>query len=232
MAAGPVALIIGAGPGISAAFASDLRKAGYRVALAARNAERVQSIAAPINADAFTVDAGDNDSIVKLFADVGSFYGADPEVVLYNAGSGFQVAGDCGTVDYSLVAPAIQIAAVGAFVAGHEAGKRMIPKGKGAIFFTGATAGLKTFPKRTVFAMGKFALRALAQSLYKELSPQGIHVCHFVIDGAVRSPTGDTAVDDAAFTPENISKSYMAALHQPKGAWSWEMELRSKDEKF
>ena len=110
----------------------------------------------------------------------------------------------------------------------------MISQGSGAIFLTGATAGVKAFPKKSVFAMGKFAMRGLAQSMYKELSPLGIHVCHFVIDGGVRPWPGETldSLPEGSFTAEAIASSYMLALAQPKGAWSWEIELRSKDEKF
>jgi len=142
--------------------------------------------------------------------------------------------GDVGTIDYAAATAAIHVTAIGALVTGHEAGKRMAPLGKGAIFFTGATAGIKAFPKRGVFAVGKFGLRALAQSLYKELSPLGIHVVHFVIDGGVRPWKGETleSLPEGSFTADAIAESYFLALQQPKGAWSWEIELRSKDEKF
>ena len=116
---------------------------------------------------------------------------------------------------------------MGAFVAAQEAAKRMVPKNRGAIFFTGATASVKGFAGSSGFAMGKFAVRGLAQSLARELSAFGIHVAHFVIDGAVKT---DSAND--AMTADAIAQTYMAILNQPKAAWTWEIEIRSKDEKF
>jgi len=219
------ALIIGAGPGISAAFAEALVAAGYQVALAARNAEKLHPLAAAIGAHPFLADAGSAASLVQLFADVERELGP-PEVVLFNPSA--RVRGDLLSLDVGAAAQAIQTTAIGALVAAQEAARRMLPRGRGAIFFTGATAGVKGFAGSSVFAMGKFALRGLAQSLARELSPAGIHVVHFVIDGAV-AKEGD---GPAAFTPRNIARSYMAALAQPPGAWSWELELRSSTEKF
>jgi NAD(P)-dependent dehydrogenase (short-subunit alcohol dehydrogenase family) len=187
------ALIIGAGPGISLSFGKKLVDAGYRVAVASRNLEKLLPLAASISAEPFIVDCASNDSIVELFKNVEASFGDAPEVVLYNAGlanAGAHVSGDCGTIDYTAAALGVQLTAIGAFVACQEAGKRMIPKKRGAIFFTGATAGIKAFPKRSVFAMSKFALRGLAQGMYKELSPHGIHVCHFIIDGRVITDPG------------------------------------------
>ena len=226
------ALIIGTGPGISFAFAKKLVEAGYRVAVASRDLAKLTPLAASISAEPFVVDCADTNSIVNLFKNVETFFGTSPEVVLYNTGSA--VSGEVGTIDYGAAALSLQVSTLGAFVASQEAGKRMVTKGSGSIFFTGATAGIKGFPKRSVFAMGKFALRGLAQALYKELSPQGIHVCHFVIDGGVRPYPGETLenLPVGSFTAEAIAQSYMLALAQPSGAWSWELELRAKDEKF
>jgi short-subunit dehydrogenase len=227
-----VALIIGAGPGVSLSFGRALMKEGYRVAFASRDLAKLTPLAASIGADPFKVDTVNNDDIVRLFAAVDEFYQVSPDVVLYNASAGHAARGDCGSIEYTQVATAIQISAVGAFVTAQEAGKRMVLNKKGAIFFSGATAGVKGFPRSPVFAMGKFALRGLAQSMYKELSPKGIHVCHFVLDGAIKDLTGHTEVDRVAFTGDAIAQTYMAALAQPAGAWSWEIEVRTKDEKF
>jgi NAD(P)-dependent dehydrogenase (short-subunit alcohol dehydrogenase family) len=160
-----------------------------------------------------------------LFRDVDRTLG-QPEVVLYNPSS--RVRGDLLSLDPLAAAAAIQTTAIGALVTAQEAARRMLPRGRGSIFFTGATAGVKGFARSSVFAMGKFALRGLAQSLARELAPAGIHVVHFVIDGAVVKE-GDKP---GAFTPEAIARSYMAALAQPSGAWSWEIELRSHAETF
>lgn len=221
----PVALIIGAGPGISGAFGQALIADGYQVALAARNREKVQALADALGAVAFEVDAASPPSLVRLFDDVDHALG-QPEVVLYNPSA--RIRGDLLSLDIADATAAIQTTAVGALVAAQEAARRMLPSSRGSIFFTGATAGVKGFARSSVFAMGKFALRGLAQSLARELGPAGIHVVHFVIDGAV-------ARDDAApgaLTPQAIAASYMAALHQPPGAWSWELELRSHTEPF
>ena len=221
----PVALIIGAGPGISAAFARSLRAAGYRVALASRNLDRLRPLADGIGATPFAADAASADSLGKLFAEVDAALG-EPEVVLYNPSA--RVRGELLALDAEAVAAAVHTTAMGAFVVAQEAARRMLPKGRGALFFTGATASVKGFAGSAAFAMGKFAVRGLAQSLARELSPKGIHVAHFVIDGGVHQ--GDSRPSN--LTPEAIAQSYMAVLAQPKGAWSWEVELRSFDEKF
>lgn len=221
----PVALIVGAGPGISGAFAEALVAADYQVAVAARNLGKLQPLAAAIGATAFEVDASTPASIVGLFRTVDLALGA-PDVVLYNPSA--RIRGDLLSLDIQAATAAIHTTAVGALVTAQEAARRMLPRGTGSIFFTGATAGVKGFAKSSVFAMGKFALRGLAQSLARELSPAGIHVVHFVIDGGVTKPS-DTLGE---FTPQAIARSYMAALAQPKGAWSWEVELRSHKEPF
>ncbi len=221
----PVALIIGAGPGISGAFARALRAAGHAVALASRDLGRLQPMADAMGAHAFAVDAAQAGSLQQLFTDVDAALGS-PQVVLYNPSA--RVRGDLLSLDPQAVAAAVNTTAIGAFVAAQEAARRMLPQGRGAIFFTGATAGIKGFAKSSAFAMGKFALRGLAQSLARELSPAGIHVAHFVIDGGVQK-------DDApagSLTPDAVAQSYMAVLAQPPGAWSWEIELRSHTETF
>lgn len=219
-----IALIVGFGSGISFQFAKELINNGYIVAVASRNLEKSQGLASTIGATPFQADASSAESIQQLFVDVEHRLG-DPEVVLYNPSA--RVRGDFLALDSNHAAQALHTTAMGAFVTAQEAAKRMIPKKRGAIFFTGATASVKAFPKSSVFAMGKFAVRGLAQSLAKELGPEGIHVAHFIIDGAVRE---DGGVDE--FTARNIAQSYFSVLQQPPGAWSWELELRSKDEKF
>ena len=221
----PVAFVVGAGPGISGAFARALRQAGYEVALASRDLARLKPLADVMGAHALAVDAASIDSLRGAFAEVDRRLGP-PAVVLYNPSA--RVRGELLSVDAQAVADTLQTTAVGAFVVAQEAARRMLPKRQGAIFFTGATAGVKGFARSSAFAMGKFALRGLAQSLARELSPAGIHVAHFVIDGAVRAGSDDPA----AFTPAAIARTYMAVLAQPPGAWSWEVELRSHAEPF
>jgi NAD(P)-dependent dehydrogenase (short-subunit alcohol dehydrogenase family) len=238
------------GPGISIQFGKRLAASGYRVAVASRSLEKLTALAQSIGATPFTVDCASTDSVVGLFTDVETQMGGPPDVVLYNTGAGFNNGGECGTLSYDKIAESMQISSISAFVAVQEAGKRMIPRGQGAIFLTGATgsfmrhfssisyiccsAGVKAFPEAAVFAMGKFALRGMAQSMYKELSPKGIHVCHFVIDGGIRPYPGERVEDlpRGSFTADVIADSYMLALAQPQGAWSWEIELRGIDETF
>lgn len=221
----PVALIVGAGPGISLAFAESLRQAGYEVGVASRNLEKLRPLAESVGARPFVVDVSASTSIVELFETVEEGLG-EPDVVLFNPSA--RVRGDLLSLDVAAAAAAIQTTAIGALVTAQEAARRMLPRGRGTILFTGATAGVKGFARSSVFAMGKFALRGLAQSLARELGPQGIHVVHFVIDGGVVQGSEDVEV----FTPRAIAQSYMAAIAQPKGAWSWEVELRSNVEPF
>lgn len=220
-----VALIVGAGPGISAAFAQVLVADGYRVALAARNLNRLRPLALRIGAMPFEADAASAQSLVRLFSEVDRALGP-VDVVLYNPSA--RIRGDLLSLDIEAAAAAIQTTAIGALVTAQEAARRMLPRASGSIFFTGATAGVKGFARSTVFAMGKFAVRGLAQSLARELGPAGIHVVHFVIDGAVV----EDSPEPGAFTAQAIAQSYRAALNQPRGAWSWELELRSQSEPF
>jgi NAD(P)-dependent dehydrogenase (short-subunit alcohol dehydrogenase family) len=221
----PVALIVGAGPGISAAFGEALIADGYDVALASLNVEKLSRLAAQMDAKAFVADASSPPSLASLFSEVEAKLG-EPEVVLFNPSA--RVRGDLLTLDMEAASAAIQTTAIGALATAQEAARRMLPRGRGSIFFTGATAGIKGFARSSVFAMAKFAVRGLAQSLARELGPQGIHVVHFVIDGGVVQ--GSQALD--VLSPRALARSYMAALAQPSGAWSWELELRSHTEPF
>jgi NAD(P)-dependent dehydrogenase (short-subunit alcohol dehydrogenase family) len=221
----PVALIVGAGPGISLAFAEALVGAGYAVGMASRNLDKLRPLAASVGAIPFTVDASSADSIVRLFSSADQALGV-PDVVLFNPSA--RIRGDLLSLDMTAAADAIQTTAIGALVTAQEGARRMLPRGRGALLFTGATAGIKGFARSSVFAMGKFAVRGLAQSLARELGPQGIHVVHFVIDGGVVQESSDPN----AFTPRAIAQSYMAAIAQPRGAWTWEIELRSSSEPF
>lgn len=220
-----VALIVGAGPGISGAFAEALVAAGYKVALASRNRGKLQPVAAAIGAMAFEVDVSAASSVVRLFDNVDRALGA-PDMVLFNPSA--RIRGELLSLEMEAAAAAIRVTTVGALVTAQEAARRMLPRGRGSIFFTGATASVKGFARSAVFSMGKFALRGLSQSLARELGPAGIHVVHFIIDGAVVQNNDDLD----AFTPRAIARSYMAVLSQPPGAWTYEVELRSNVEPF
>jgi NAD(P)-dependent dehydrogenase (short-subunit alcohol dehydrogenase family) len=126
--------------------------------------------------------------------------------------------------------------AFGGFLVAQSAARRMLPRGRGSIFFTGASASVKGFANSSPFAMGKFALRGLAQSLARELSPQGLHVAHFVIDGAIRQGADDPRIaqrgEDGVLLPDEIASTYLHVHRQHRSAWSWEVELRPWSEKF
>ncbi len=225
------ALIIGAGPGISASLARRLSTIGVQVGLAARNVDKLKPLAEDTAAAVFAVDASQPEQMAKLFLDMERQY-AEPDVVIYNASS--RVPGPLSSVDPAAVEKAIAITTFGAFLAAQQAAKRMEPKGHGAILFTGASAGMKGFAQSAAFAMGKFGLRGLAQSAARELGPKGIHVAHFNIDGGVRSrarpdPNGQL---DSTLDPDAIAQTYIDVLMQPRNAWSHEIDLRPWTEQF
>ena len=132
---------------------------------------------------------------------------------------------------------ALLILAYGGFLVAQAAAQRMLPQGAGTILLTGASASVKGYPQSAVFAMGKFALRGLAQSMARELAPKGIHVAHFVIDGGVRNAEkgrveGGNAAPDSFLDPLAIAQNYMHVVQQPRSAWTWEVELRPWVERF
>ena len=228
------ALIVGAGSGISAAFARALYGEGYRVALAARATEKLGALAKDIDALALAVDATDAEGVAKLFAEVDRVFDR-LDVVLYNAS--YRTRGPFLDLDPKEVAKSIEVSAFGGFLVAQAAARRMVKQGDGAIFFTGASASVKGYALSAPFAMGKFALRGLAQSMARELQPKGIHVAHFVIDGGVRNAErgrteGAGATPDSLLDPVAIAETYMAVLKQPRSAWSLEVELRPWVEKF
>ena len=225
------ALIVGAGPGISASVARGLAAAGLKVGLAARNVEKLGPLAAEIRAQAFVVDATDPAAVVRLFDDAETRLG-EPDVVVYNASA--RAHGPIAELDPEAVRKAVEVSAYGGFLVVQQAARRMIPHGRGAILLTGASASVKGYPLSAAFAMGKFALRGLAQSTARELGQKGIHVAHFVIDGGVRSARRPDPADrpDSTLDPDGIAQTYLDVLRQPRSAWSLEVELRPWVETF
>lgn len=225
------ALIVGAGAGISASVARRLAAAGLKVGLAARDVGKLGPLATEISAETFAVDASDPAAVASLFEAVDDRLG-EPDVVVYNASG--RVRARIVELEPEQVRRAIEVSAFGGFLVVQQAARRMVPRGHGAILLTGATASVKGFPLSSVFAMGKFALRGLAQSAARELAPQGVHVVHFVIDGGVRSATRPDPADrpDSTLDPDAIAQSYVDVLRQPRSAWSWEIELRPWVETF
>ena len=176
-------------------------------------------------------DAVEPDQVARLFTAVEAATGA-PDVVVYNASA--RARGPVAELVPAEVEPAIMVSAFGGFLVAREAVRRMVPKAHGAILFTGASASVKGYPLSAPFAMGKFALRGLAQSMARELAPQGIHVAHFVIDGSIRNPGRVEPPDrpDSMLDPDAIAASYVDVLYQPRSAWTWEVELRPWVERF
>ena len=225
------ALIVGAGPGISASFARGLAAAGLKVGVAARDIDKLGPLAAEIGAERFAVDASSPVAVAHLFEEADARLGT-PDVVLYNASA--RAHGPIAELDPEAVRKAIEISAFGGFLVVQQAARRMIPHGAGAILLTGASASVKGYPHSAAFAMGKFALRGLAQSTARELGPKGIHVAHFVIDGGVRSARRPDPNErpDSTLDPDGIAQTYLETLRQPRSAWSLEVELRPWVEKF
>jgi NAD(P)-dependent dehydrogenase (short-subunit alcohol dehydrogenase family) len=225
------ALIVGAGEGLSASLARLFSRQGIRVALAARKIEKLGALCAETGARAFACDATDADEVERLFGLVEREISV-PDVVVYNASG--RARGAFVDLVPADVAQAISVSAYGGFLVAQQAVKRMLPNKHGAILFTGASASVKGYPQSAPFAMGKFALRGLAQSMARELSPQGIHIAHFVIDGGIRSAARTESADrpDSMLDPDAIALSYWNVLQQPRSAWTWELELRPWVEKF
>jgi NAD(P)-dependent dehydrogenase (short-subunit alcohol dehydrogenase family) len=225
------ALIVGAGEGLSASLARLFARENIGVALAARKTEKLGAICRETGAYAYACDAANADDVERLFGIVEREVGV-PDLVVYNASA--RARGAFIDLVPAEVAQAILVSAFGGFLVAQQAARRMLPNRRGAILFTGASASVKGYPQSAPFAMGKFALRGLAQSMARELSPQGIHVAHFVIDGGIGSATRTNPPDrpDSWLDPDAIALSYWNVLQQPRSAWSWEIELRPWVEKF
>jgi NAD(P)-dependent dehydrogenase (short-subunit alcohol dehydrogenase family) len=225
------ALIVGAGSGLSASLARALAREGIKVALASRSTGDLEALVKETGARAFSCDAAERAQVERLFAEVEASNGT-PDIVIYNAS--FRTRGPFVELDPLDVEKSLAVTAYGAFLVAQQAARRMLPKQHGAILLTGASAGVKGYPQSAPFAMGKFALRGLAQSMARELSPQGIHVAHVVVDGGIRSAHRPDPSDkpDSTLDPDAIAESYMHLIYQPRSAWAWEIELRPWVEKF
>jgi len=225
------ALIVGAGQGLSASLTRLLRQEGLAVAVAARDTAKLAPLCAETGARAYGCDAQAEVEVQQLFAELDRDQ-IVPDVVIYNASA--RTRGPIAELVPAEVQHALQVTAFGAFLVAQQAAARMLPKRHGAILFTGASASVKGYAQSAPFAMGKFALRGLAQSLARELAPQGIHVAHFVIDGGIRGPgyNDDPAKPDALLDPDAIALTYLNILRQPRSAWTWEIELRPWVERF
>jgi len=219
MAANETALIVGAGKGLSGSLGRLLEREGFNLALAARNPEKLDT-----GGLALRCDATDRAQVEAAFEAVERKWGV-PSLVVYNAS--YRTRGPLVELDPDEVEKSVRVTAYAGFLVAQRAAKAMLPRGSGAIFFTGASASVKGYAQSAPFAMGKFALRGLAQSMARELSPKGIHIAHFVIDGGIGKDAGDAKLD-----PDEIAKTYLSVYRQQRSAWTWEVELRPWVERF
>ena len=219
-------LIIGVGPGLSASLARLCASKNMTVVLAARKIDKLKDLKEETNATALKCDASNIESVSSLFQETDKLIGT-PNLVIYNPSA--RLRGSITELDPDQTQEAINVTCFGAFLVAQEAARRMLKRKSGSIFFTGATAGIKGFANSSVFAMGKFGLRGLAQSLARELHPQNIHIGHFIIDGRIgRQPHSNHEM----IHPDSIAKAYLEFHYQDPSAWSWEIELRTWKEKF
>ena len=219
-------LIVGAGSGLSASLARAFNSKGMKIVLAARNIDKLDSLKKEIDALVFKCDSTENKSVQNLFLQTDSIIGT-PEIVIYNPS--LRIVKPFIEYEPDEMLQSIKVNSYGAFLVAHESVKRMLKLGKGNIFFTGSSASVKGFAKSASFAMGKFGLRGLAQSLARELHPQNIHIGHFVIDGGIgKEPVGNYQM----IHPDEIAKQYLNFYLQDKKAWTWEIEIRTNTEKF
>ena len=226
------ALIVGAGPGLSSSLTYLLLKNKFKVAIAARDVVKLATLAETSNVDVFACDASNINQVQTLFKKLDKTLGT-PDLVIYNPSA--RVRGGIVEVDPEDTQKAINITCFGAFLVAQEAAKRMVKQGSGSIFFTGASASVKGYANSSVFAMGKFGLRGLAQALARELHPQNIHIGHFIIDGGIKAdhrPERNDPGDDSMLDPEAIANTYLQFHRQNRSSWSWEIELRPWLETF
>ena len=219
-------LIVGVGSGLSASLARLCASKNMNIVLAARNVDKLRNLKEEINAQSFKCDSSDIESVSNLFKETDKTIGI-PNLVIYNPS--VRLKGSITELDPKQTQEAINVTCFGAFLVAQEASKRMLKRKSGSIFFTGASASIKGFANSSVFAMGKFGLRGLAQSLARELHPKNIHIGHFIIDGGIGRQSMGTY---EMINPNAIAKTYLQFHNQDKSAWSWEVELRTSVEKF
>ena len=219
-------LIVGVGNGLSASLARLCKSKGMKIILAARDIVKLKQLKEEVGADTIKCDSTNIKSVANLFKKTDKIIGV-PNLVIYNPSK--SLGGNIADIDPKQAHEAINVSCYGGFLVAQQAAKRMLKKKRGSIFFTGATASVKGFAKSSVFAMGKFGLRGLAQSLARELHPQNIHIGHFIIDGGI---SRENYASYKTIHPDSIAKTYLQFHYQDKSAWSWETQLRTSVEKF
>jgi len=221
-----IALIVGAGSGLSAALARLFHKEGMRVALAARQPGKLAALCRETEARAFACDAEKSADVETLFKSVVAEIGP-PDLVVYNPS--YRTRGPVAELDPQEVLKTLTVTCFGGFLVAQQAARLMLKQGHGSILFTGASASIKGYARSAPFAMGKFGLRGLAQSMARELAPQNIHVAHFVIDGGIRrgdDPRANERGPDGLLEPDAIAATYLHVHRQKRSAWTAEIELR------
>jgi NAD(P)-dependent dehydrogenase (short-subunit alcohol dehydrogenase family) len=234
MAQQEIALIVGAGPGLSAALARLFKKENMTVVLAARDTAKLTELVREVDGRAYSCDAVVPKDVENLFISVTRDFG-EPNLVVYNASS--RIRGPLTEMDPEAVHNAILVTCYGGFLVGQAAAKRMIPAGKGTILFTGASASIKGFANSASFAMGKMGLTGLVQSMARELQPKNIHVAQVVIDGGILESTRSPEVlkargPDGWLDPNAVAQTYLHLHRQHRSAWASYIELRPWTEKF
>jgi NAD(P)-dependent dehydrogenase (short-subunit alcohol dehydrogenase family) len=234
MAEKEIALIVGVGPGLSASLARLFKTEGMTVALAARDAKKLDGLVKEIDGRAFPCDASSPKDVENLFDSVTKAVG-EPNLVVYNASG--RVRGPITELDPEEVRKTIMVTCYGGFLVGQAAAKRMIKAGRGTILFTGASASIKGFANSAAFAMGKLGLTGLVQSMARELQPQNIHVAQVVIDGGICDPTRrlerlTARGPDGCLDPDAIAQTYLQLHRQHRSTWASHIELRPWSEKF
>ena len=222
-------LIVGAGKGLSSSLAKIFYSNGYKIGLVARNINKIRHLSSEINASLFQYDVSKSENVTRLFEEVDKSL-RNLDLVIFNPSRRFP--GKIEDLNVINVKEAIEITCYAGFLVAQEATRRMLKLGKGSIFLTGASASKKGFAKSSAFAMGKFGLRGLAQSLARELQPRNIHICHFIIDGIIKDKSLSQNINDNQLDPDEIAKNYLNVFLQEKNCWSSEIELRPWQENF
>jgi NAD(P)-dependent dehydrogenase (short-subunit alcohol dehydrogenase family) len=234
----PVAVVVGVGPGLGASLARRFAQGGYAVAIIARNADYLRSLAGEIRTAGGHVlevpaDVGNRVQVEAAFALIRERLGS-PEVLLYNAGNGAW--GTVTEITPEQYEDTWRVNAYGAFVSAKAIVPDLIERGRGVLLFTGATAGVKAGPKSVAFGPAKFALRGLAQSLARDLGPKGIHVAWINVDGVIDIPRTRERYpqfkEEDLLKPDAIAETYWHLAHQDRSAWTLELEVRPFKEKF
>ncbi|MDH6149519.1 MULTISPECIES: SDR family NAD(P)-dependent oxidoreductase [Paraburkholderia] len=226
------AVIVGAGKGLSASLARLFAAEGMQVVLAARDTGKLTNLVDETGALALSCDASRADEVAALFDQVERAFDV-PDLVVYNASGRYRAAVEA--IEAERLEAALRVTAFGGFLVAQAAAVRMLARGHGTILLTGATASVKGLAGSTPFAMGKFALRGMAQCMARELAPRNLHVAHFVIDGGIASSwaqSDDGGTDDKWLNPDAIAREYLHVHRQHRSAWTWEVELRPWVERF